>query len=449
MDEMPTERESNAAAGTIASEDDDVVMAWTDDKCEDSMQDQTLISDQELSECDREKLHLIGHIQGEAGHTLFISFPMAKIIGCDEMIHSVPWVRRRDMSCANSDVSQKRPINAISQDETPSTDHHAKVPSFTAGHTAAASTGLKKPSAQQLQQHQDNTKALIGSSMQMWLPGALCAKILNEVDTMRKAKSTRSFIFYEHRQDAFAISISSSTRAFSVICIEIEQVESAEAAGEFYNTLVSLGRVMEFYADQRVIKNACDTVFYLLEHYDRGMVYRFNDDASGEVLHEIKKHNVDSSYLGMRFPASDIPLSARQLYIKNGLRYIENTDAKDISIITFEGYEEMDLSHCRMRAVAKPHLIYLRNMGVKCSLSMAIVVEGELWGLFAFHGYNKKYKPSLHQRIACETVRALLAEEKALHLQSLLSASTHSFVIREDQFHGFSQGGIDDEKGRK
>jgi len=57
-----------------------------------------------------------------------------------------------------------------------------------------------------------------------------------------------------------------------------------------------------------------------------------------------------------------------------------------------------------MRAVSKPHIIYLRNMGIVCSLSIAIVVEGELWGLLAFHGYSRKYKPSLHQRIACETV---------------------------------------------
>lgn len=52
------------------------------------------------------------------------------------------------------------------------------------------------------------------------------------------------------------------------------------------------------------MKTACDTVFMLLEHYDRGMVYRFNDDLSGEVIHEVKKEHVLTSYIGMRFPAS-------------------------------------------------------------------------------------------------------------------------------------------------
>ena len=107
----------------------------------------------------------------------------------------------------------------------------------------------------------------------------------------------------------------------------------------------------------------------------------------------------------MRFPASDIPLPARQLYIKNGLRYIENVEADAVSIISDS---PVDLSHCRMRAVAKPHIVYLRNMGIISSLSIAIVVEGDLWGLFAFHGYSGPFKPSLHQRIACETVRITL-----------------------------------------
>ena len=160
----------------------------------------------------------------------------------------------------------------------------------------------------------------------------------------------------------------------------IEEVEESEATGNFYNTLISLGRVMEFYADEKILHTACDTVFKLLEHYDRGMVYQFNDDLSGEVVHEIKKEGLTSSYMGMRFPAADIPLPARKLFIKNGLRYIQNANA-DYNPIVDNGNSEIDLTHCRMRAVAKPHIVYLRNMGVQASVSIAIVVENELWGL--------------------------------------------------------------------
>ena len=108
-------------------------------------------------------------------------------------------------------------------------------------------------------------------------------------------------------------------------------------------------------------------------------------------------------YLGMRFPSGDIPLPARKLYIKNGLRYIQNVDGDEVQIID-QVNGDIDLMHCPMQACAKPHLMYMKNMGVKCSMSINIVVEDEQWGLLAFHGYNEPFKPSLHQRIACETV---------------------------------------------
>ena len=205
---------------------------------------------------------------------------------------------------------------------------------------------------------------------------------------------------------------------------------------DYHLQLVHLGRIMEFYDKDTIAQMACDSVFKIFGKYDRGMVYRFQDDLSGQVIHEIKNDSLASSYsksvhgnefivvgywddlpfdflslylsVGMRFPATDIPLPARELYIKNGLRYILNVDAPDNPLISKNGME-IDLTQCRMRAVAKPHIIYLRNMGVVSSLSLPIVVDNELWGLLAMHGYNKPFKPSLHQRIACETVTAMLS----------------------------------------
>ena len=343
-----------------------------------------VITDKELSECDREQLHLIGHIQGEAGHALFITYPEGRIVGADVQIGTVLWVRQR-----TSASKRQRMEEDYTRNQCNNSTGLARKPSSTLGDRTDAGYSLE----------------MIGFNLQSWIPDDLYTEIIEATESMKRAKSTRTFLFYEHESAAYAISLSTPTHKFSVICIEIERVESTEAAGDFYNTLVSLGRVMEFYADEEVLKNACDTVFKLLGQYDRGMVYQFNDDNSGQVIHEVKKDHVTTSYLGMRFPASDIPLPARQLYIKNGLRYIENVDAEDLPLVCEEGSGNMDLSNCRMRAVSKPHIIYLRNMGIVSSLSVAIVVEHELWGLLAFHGYSKPYKPSLHQRIACETVR--------------------------------------------
>lgn len=147
------------------------------------------------------------------------------------------------------------------------------------------------------------------------------------------------------------------------------------------------------------------------------------------LIHSIPLHFIHFIYfracvLLYRFPASDIPLPARQLYIKNGLRYIHNVDGKDVPIHAKEGLD-MDLTQCRMRAIAKPHIVYLRNMGVTCSMSLALVVENELWGLLAFHGYGKPFKPSLHQRIACETVASMVS----VRLEAVVKKAQSTRVI--------------------
>lgn len=126
--------------------------------------------------------------------------------------------------------------------------------------------------------------------------------------------------------------------------------------------------------------------------YDRVMVYRFDDDASGEVIAEVAKPGI-GSFLGQRYPAADIPQQARLLYLKNWLRIIADVDAEPVPV-QGDGNDAqsigLDLSLSTLRAVSPVHLEYLRNMGVSASLSISIVVQGRLWGLFACHHYSPR-----------------------------------------------------------
>ena len=347
------------------------------------------LTEKELSECDREKLHLIGHIQGNSGNVLFISYPSGKILACDARIRSIPWVRQR------GNPTRKRRGSHSS---------HPEVSPMGSCNVSVSTAGTGAPVAEE--ELEDKSRELIGSYLQYYVPYKLYLEIFEAVENMKTAKSSRTFHFFNHKDKSYAITLFATSRDCATVGIEIESVDGKEATSDFYSTLVSLGRIMEFYVDEKIVKTACDTIFKLINAYDRAMVYQFNDDNSGEIVHEIKKKGVASSYLGMRFPASDVPDSSRQLYVKNGLRYIHDINANDVPILDeLSSTSEVDLSHCRMRAVAKPHIAYLRNMGVMSSMSIAIVVENRLWGLLAFHGYKKAFKPSLHQRIACETVR--------------------------------------------
>ena len=113
----------------------------------------------------------------------------------------------------------------------------------------------------------------------------------------------------------------------------------------------------------------------------RVMLYRFHEDFSGEVIAERAAPGL-GSYLGLRFPASDIPAIARRLYLINPWRGIPDIHAA-ISPIIGEGTP--DLTHSLLRSVSPVHLKYLENMGVEASFSLPIKIGVQLWGLVTCH----------------------------------------------------------------
>ncbi len=126
--------------------------------------------------------------------------------------------------------------------------------------------------------------------------------------------------------------------------------------------------------------------------FDSVMVYQFQPDHSGQVLAEARLDG-QSKYDGMFFPASDIPVQARALYKRSLLRLIADVDDPGSAInppFKVDG-APLDLSLSVTRSVSPIHLEYLRNMGVKASMSVSIMKDGELWGLFACHHHSPRY----------------------------------------------------------
>ncbi|MCM8557259.1 HWE histidine kinase domain-containing protein [Sphingomicrobium sediminis] len=139
-----------------------------------------------------------------------------------------------------------------------------------------------------------------------------------------------------------------------------------------------------------------------LTGFDRVMVYKFDNDGSGEVVAEAVKSGI-GSFLGLHYPASDIPKQARELYKRSLLRVITDVESTPVSIKPGRNIEgkPLDLSLSILRAVSPIHIEYLKNMGVKASMSISLVVEGELWGLIACHHYSPRC-PSFERRSVAE-----------------------------------------------
>jgi len=127
-----------------------------------------------------------------------------------------------------------------------------------------------------------------------------------------------------------------------------------------------------------------------LINYDRVMIYKFLDDGHGEVVAEEKEDNLEP-FLGLHYPASDIPQQARALYKLNLTRLIADVNKEDSPIITFKENQPLDLTSGSLRAVSPIHIQYLKNMGVHSSFSISLISQGELWGLIACHNYSPKF----------------------------------------------------------
>ncbi|XP_056175578.1 phytochrome E isoform X3 [Syzygium oleosum] len=184
----------------------------------------------------------------------------------------------------------------------------------------------------------------------------------------------------------------------------------------------------------------CDTVVedvQKLTGYDRVMVYKFHDDDHGEVISEIRRSDLEP-YLGLHYPATDIPQAARFLFKQNRVRMICDCNADPVKVVQSEELKQpLCLVNSTIRSPHGCHTQYMANMGSVASLVMAVIVNSgdsmKLWGLVVCHHTSPRYVP-FPLRYACEFLMqafglqlhmelqlgSQLAEKKILRTQTLL-----------------------------
>ena len=149
---------------------------------------------------------------------------------------------------------------------------------------------------------------------------------------------------------------------------------------------------------------------------ERCMVYKFHDDWCGEVIAEVVAPTLEP-YLGLRYPPTDIPKMARELYVETGSRHLFSTTRGNIPLEGQITGEELDLSHAFSRSVSPYHIEYLRNMGTASTSSTALIHDGKLWGLLSIH-YGTDRLPCLTE---FETLQRVSGEFGQLLAKVLVS----------------------------
>lgn len=210
-------------------------------------------------------------------------------------------------------------------------------------------------------------------------------------------------------------------RSHGLLCLELEATHRPAGPALI---ATSLPRLLELVANVSEANGPHENLPHItcealreVTGLDRVYYCLFDHDGHGHVCGE-SRNDVLPSLFDHHFPASDIPQVARQMFVHNPFRLIPNVDAAPVPILGGNG-ALLDLTLSSCRAVAASHLAYVRNMGVKASVSFPVVRDGRLAAIFGGH-HATAHQPSFRQM------------EIGRHLVDLFVSRSAYLRVRED-----------------
>ena len=171
------------------------------------------------------------------------------------------------------------------------------------------------------------------------------------------------------------------------ICIDIEPMRSETARGL---SMIRAQAVVKTFRQAVDAVALCELAVHGLKAitgYDRVMAYRFGADGHGEVVAEALEATLEP-YLGLHYPASDIPVQARRQYLRHRVGAIADSSYVPVPLIvdpSLPDVQPLDLTHSAVRSVSPVHCEYMRNMQTAASLTIGLAKDGELWGMLVCH----------------------------------------------------------------
>lgn len=195
----------------------------------------------------------------------------------------------------------------------------------------------------------------------------------------------------------------------------IVELEPAVTSLEYARTSV-VGAIQRLAGvqDREALRRMAADEVRAITGFDRVLIYRFHADDHGEVVAEARADDMEP-YLGLHFPASDIPAQARALYLTKLSRAIVSTSDPGSELLALDAdAAALDLSQAELRAVSPHHLEYMRNMGQASTVSLSMISQGRLTGMITLAHRTERRLPILLRR-ALE----VLATQLQLQLEAL------------------------------
>ena len=247
----------------------------------------------------------------------------------------------------------------------------------------------------------DNTRQVLGVSPQELLGQRLeavfdpeCLQVLREALMQRSFKQLSPLLLRVRGVDFDGILHATE----GLIVLELEPVSLAACQERFSDLHMEVREAVTRLRATRSLEELWHVTTQEVKRitgYDRVMVYRFTPEGHGTVVAEARHEGLEP-FLGLHYPASDIPQQARRLYVLNLLRVIGDVDYRPATLtppLNPLTNRPLDLSLSVLRSVSPVHLQYLRNMGVSATLVSSLLRDEQLWGLIACHHYSPRYVP--------------------------------------------------------
>nr|QHG61632.1 monomeric near-infrared fluorescent protein emiRFP670 [synthetic construct] len=194
-----------------------------------------------------------------------------------------------------------------------------------------------------------------------------------------------------------------------------------ERAGPSIDLSGTLAPALERIRTAGSLRALCDDTVLLFQQctgYDRVMVYRFDEQGHGLVFSECHVPGLES-YFGNRYPSSTVPQMARQLYVRQRVRVLVDVTYQPVPLeprLSPLTGRDLDMSGCFLRSMSPCHLQFLKDMGVRATLAVSLVVGGKLWGLVVCHHYLPRFI-----RFELRAICKRLAERIATRITALES----------------------------
>ncbi|WP_411281578.1 ATP-binding protein [Gemmatimonas sp.] len=313
-----------------------------------------------------------------------------------------------------------------------------QTPGCIQGHGALL---VLRPDDLTVAQVSDNSDVLLGHP-----PESLLGQPVSRVLGHARAEELRAFIAREpvdrnplyvlthpgHGGTALDVTVHTIDGA---VIVEFESTAHTAVDGRDYFTLIkqSVARLQSA-SSLQALGDAAATEIRALTGLDRVMVYKFHDDGHGEVVAESRRPEL-SSWLGLHYPAQDIPEPAREMLRRTWIRPLREIGSPLSELVPLahpDTGRPLTMTHCALRGPSAMHTEYLQNMGVTAGLTLSIRRGEQLWGLIACHHYGGAFDLPYNMRAACELMAQIVSlQHKAAEERDYLSRQLRFDEVRQ------------------